>query len=242
MVSYNEKHNIANGEDNNDGANDNNSWNCGTEGPTDDPEITALRDKQKRNLLTTLFLSQGVPMLVAGDEFGRSQSGNNNAYCQDNEISWLNWETADQELLEFTKGIIRFCKQHPTFRRRRWFQGRPIKGSSVHDIMWFLPEGTQMSDENWEHGFAKSLGVYLDGKGIKDVDYNSDRLVDDSFYIIFNAHFEPLDYILPVGNSAQTWRKTIDTSIGFVGLDWHEFKPGDAIQVQSRSLMVMQQT
>jgi isoamylase len=239
LVSYNEKHNQANGEDNNDGANDNNSWNCGVEGDTDDPEITLLRDKQKRNMLTTLFLSQGVPMLVAGDEFGRSQKGNNNAYCQDNEISWLDWENANQKLLEFTKGIIQFCKEHPTFRRRRWFQGRPIKGSSVHDIMWFLPEGTQMSDENWEHGFAKSLGVYLDGKGIKDVDYNSERVVDDTFYIIFNAHHEPLDYVLPEGNGGTSWHKAVDTSDGFIGHDNNPFKSGDAVQVQSRSVMVL---
>jgi isoamylase len=239
LVSYNEKHNEANGEDNNDGANDNNSWNCGVEGPTDDAEIISLRTKQKRNFLTTLFLSQGVPMLVAGDEFGRSQHGNNNAYCQDNEISWLDWEAADQQLLEFTKGIIRFCKEHPTFRRRRWFQGRAIKGSGAHDIMWFLPEGDQMSDQNWEHDFAKSLGVYLDGNGIKDVDYDSERIVDDSFYIIFNAHHEPLDYILPSGQGGQGWQKVVDTHDGFIGQDDQRFRPGDSLQVQSRSVTVM---
>jgi isoamylase len=239
LVSYNEKHNEANGEDNNDGANDNNSWNCGVEGETDDPEIIALRNKQKRNLLTTLFLSQGVPMLVAGDEFGRSQQGNNNAYCQDNEISWLDWESADLELLEFTRGIIRFCKEHPTFRRRRWFQGRPIKGSAVHDIMWFLPEGSQMTEENWDHGFAKSLGVYLDGRGIKDVDYKSCRIVDDTFYIIFNAHYEPLDYILPEGTEGGSWLKVIDTNDGFIGTDSQRFQAGESVQVQSRSMMIM---
>ena len=241
LVSYNEKHNLENGEDNQDGANDNSSWNCGAEGPTEDAEINDLRSKQKRNFLTTLFLSQGVPMLVAGDEFGRTQKGNNNAYCQDNEISWLNWEAVDQPLLEFTKGIIRFCKQHPTFRRRRWFQGRPIKGSDVSDIMWYLPDGSQMSDQHWDYGFAKSLGVYLDGNGIKEVDYNSKKVVDATFYVIFNAHHEPLDYILPAGIGDQYWQKVIDTANGFIGNDEHLFLPGDSVQVPSRSVMVMKQ-
>jgi glycogen operon protein len=239
LVSYIEKHNEANGEDNNDGANDNSSWNCGIEGVTDDAQILALRMKQKRNFLATLFLSQGVPMLVAGDESGRTQHGNNNAYCQDSEISWLNWEASDKELFEFTKNIVAFCKAHPTFRRRRWFQGRPIKGSEVHDIMWFLPGGEQMSEQNWENDFAKSLGVYLDGKGIKDVDYKSQKVVDDSFYIIFNAHHEPLDYVLPAGEGGAGWYKAIDTSDGFIGLGQQQFEPGASIQVQSSSMMVL---
>ena len=239
LVSYNEKHNEANGEDNNDGANDNSSWNCGVEGPTDDQEIISLRNKQKRNFLTTLFLSQGVPMLVAGDEFGRTQYGNNNAYCQDNETSWIDWERADQELLAFTRGIIQFCKDHPTFRRRRWFQGRAIKGSGVHDIMWFLPDGNQMNDEHWENDFAKSFGVYLDGDGIKDVGYQSQKIVDDTFYIIFNAHYEPLDYILPEAEEGSGWCKVIDTSDGFIGQDSKQLKAGESVQVKARSTMVM---
>jgi glycogen operon protein len=166
LVTYNEKHNDANGEDNNDGESHNRSWNCGVEGPTDDPEINKLRDRQKRNLLTTLFLSQGVPMLVAGDEIGRTQHGNNNAYCQDNEISWLNWDEADNDLLAFTQKLIKLRKDHPVFRRRRWFQGRPVKGKGLEDIAWFLPEGTEMEDENWNHDFARSLGVFLNGQGI----------------------------------------------------------------------------
>src|SRR5690606_5506896 len=142
-------------------------WNCGAEGETDDPEILALRAKQKRNLLTTLLLSQGVPMIVAGDEIGRTQKGNNNAYCQDNEISWINWKYADHDLRSFTSHLIHFRKKHPSFRRRLWFRGQPIKGSGAEDIAWFLPDSTEMSEENWNHDFAKSLGVYLNGSGIR---------------------------------------------------------------------------
>ena len=239
LVSYNEKHNEANQDDNKDGENENNSWNCGVEGPTDDSAIIALRNKQKRNFLTTLFLSQGVPMLVAGDEFGRTQHGNNNAYCQDNEISWLDWNNADHELREFTKGVISICKNHPTFRRRRWFQGLPVQGSEMHDLAWYLPDGKELSDENWDHDFAKSLGVYLNGNRIRCVDYNGHRIVDDSFYIIFNAHHEALDYILPNDECGAGWQKVADTSDGFVGLNEETFKPGSTISVQDRSIIVL---
>jgi glycogen operon protein len=167
LVSYNEKHNEANGENNQDGDSHNRSWNCGAEGLTTDPAIVALRKQQKRNLLTTLFLSQGVPMLLAGDELGRTQRGNNNAYCQDNEISWVNWAAADEDLLAFTRKLIQLRKNHPVFCRRRWFQGLPIKGSGVEDIAWFLPEGTEMTEENWSHDFAKSLAVFLNGKALR---------------------------------------------------------------------------
>ena len=238
LVSYNEKHNEANRENNNDGANDNNSWNCGVEGPTDEADIIALRNKQKRNFLTTLFLSQGVPMLVAGDEFGRTQNGNNNAYCQDNEISWINWQDADHDLLDFTKNIIRFCKEHPTFRRRHWFQGQPVLDSGMKDIVWFLPEGYVMSDENWNHDYAKSLGVFLNGAGIRYPSYNGKKIIDDSFYIIFNAHYESLDYVLPSGEYGNGWYKIIDTDEGFIK-DPQEFKPGESIKVQSRSVVVL---
>ncbi len=149
-----------------DGENHNRSWNCGIEGPTDDPLVLELRKRQKRNLITTLFLSQGVPMLVAGDEIGRTQHGNNNAYCQDNEISWLDWENADHEFLDYVRRLIHFVKAHPTFGRKRWFQGRPIKGVGLEDIAWFLPDGIEMSDEHWNHDFAKSLAIYLNGRGL----------------------------------------------------------------------------
>lgn len=239
LVSYNEKHNEGNGDNNSDGENDNNSWNCGEEGPTENPEIIALRNQQKRNFLTTLFLSQGVPMLVAGDEFGRTQSGNNNAYCQDNQVSWLDWENADHELREFTKKVIHICKDHPTFRRRRWFQGLPIKGSGMDDVMWYLPEGTEMPEESWNHDFAKSLGVYFNGNGIRCVDYDGNRIKDDSFYIIFNAHHEALEYTLPSEQCGKAWKKIIDTSDGFIGEDNEELDAGNAIQVQARSVMVL---
>ncbi|MDB5126987.1 glycogen debranching protein GlgX [Mucilaginibacter sp.] len=211
LVSYNEKHNEANGEDNNDGENHNRSWNCGAEGPTDDPEIIKLRDRQKRNLLTTLFLSQGVPMLVAGDEFGRTQQGNNNAYCQDNEISWLNWAEADHDLLAFTRNLIQLRKDHPAFRRRRWFQGQPVKGKGLEDIAWFLPEGTEMEDENWNHDFARSLGVFLNGRGIHSVGPEGEHIIDDDFYVIFNAHHEALEYKMPEKLLGQNWKVMLDT-------------------------------
>ena len=162
-MSYNEKHNEANGEDNRDGENHNRSWNHGVEGPTDDPAINALRARQQRNFLATLLLSQGVPMLLAGDEIGRTQQGNNNAYCQDNELSWIDWEHADSDLLYFTVSLLAFRRAHPVFRRRRWFEGRPLTARDVRDIAWFTPAGVEMSEEDWNVGFAKSLMVFLNG-------------------------------------------------------------------------------
>ncbi|WP_454803393.1 glycogen debranching protein GlgX [Mucilaginibacter phyllosphaerae] len=212
LVSYNEKHNQANGEDNNDGESHNRSWNCGAEGLTDDPEIINLRDRQKRNLLTTLFLSQGVPMLVAGDEFGRTQLGNNNAYCQDNEISWLNWAEADERLLTFTKRLIALRKKHPVFRRRKWFRGKPVKGKGPEDIAWYLPEGGDMEDHNWDHDFARSLGIYLNGLGLHSVDAKGVSIKDDNFYLMFNAHHEPLDFKLPQILAKKNWEVVLDTN------------------------------
>ena len=238
LVSYNEKHNEGNGEDNNDGANDNRSWNCGVEGATDDAGINALRARQKRNLLATLFLSQGVPMLVAGDEMGRTQHGNNNAYCQDNEISWIDWEHADHSLINFTKGLIWFCKEHPSFRRRRWFQGLAVEGSDIEDIRWFLPDGSLMTDENWAFDFAKSMGVYLNGQGIRCVNYDGRKITDDSFYVIFNAHHEPLQYILPEEKCGKAWHKVIDTSEALVGEQGEAYPPGVPVTVPDRSVLV----
>ncbi|MBB5286614.1 glycogen operon protein [Rhabdobacter roseus] len=239
LVSYNEKHNLANGEDNRDGESHNRSWNCGVEGPTDDREIIALRDKQKRNFLTTLFLSQGVPMLLAGDEFGRTQGGNNNAYCQDNEVSWVDWENLDQELLAYTKKLIDLRRDHPTFRRRRWFQGQPIKGIGLEDIAWFLPEGIEMPDEAWNHDYAKSLAVFLNGRGIRCVEPHGEKLTDDNFYIIFNAHYEPLDYVLPGRKYGDFWMKILDTSEACIDEKGQTFKPHDTIRVDSRSIVVL---
>ncbi|PAW94153.1 glycogen debranching enzyme GlgX [Mucilaginibacter sp. MD40] len=237
LVSYNEKHNEANGEDNNDGENHNRSWNCGAEGPTDDPEVNQIRDRQKRNLLTTLFLSQGVPMLVAGDEFGRTQQGNNNAYCQDNEISWVNWESADQNLLNFTKRLINIKKDHPVFRRRRWFQGQPVKGKGLEDIAWFLPEGMEMEDESWNHDFARSLGIFLNGMGIHSVDNEGNAVKDDNFYIMFNAHYESLEYKIPEKLSQKNWHVVLDTSDDSV--QDKQINSSESIHVPARSVVIL---
>ncbi|WP_374166589.1 glycogen debranching protein GlgX [Arcticibacter sp. MXS-1] len=241
LVSYNEKHNEANGEDNNDGESHNRSWNCGAEGPTNDKVINELRERQKRNFLTSLFLSQGVPMLVAGDEISRTQGGNNNAYCQDNEISWLNWEEADKELLAFTQKLIHLRKKHPAFRRRRWFSGQPIKGIGLEDIAWFLPEGTEMPDESWNTSFAKSLGVFLNGRGIRSLGPKGELIQDDSFYVIFNGHYEPLHFVLPPSKYGHEWIKILDTSLGMIEEEGEAFKAGDSIHVDSRSVVLLKQ-
>ena len=239
LVSYNEKHNEANGENNQDGESHNRSWNCGAEGPTDKNEVLTLRKQQKRNLLSTLFLSQGIPMIVAGDEISRTQQGNNNAYCQDNEISWINWAEADKELLEFTQKLISLRKSHPTFCRRKWFQGQPIKGIGVEDIAWFLPDGSEMTDEHWNTSFAKSLAVYLNGKGIHTLSRKGEPIVDDSFYVIFNAHHEPLEYALPLAKYGKQWKTVIDTTEGVVSGD-KTYKPGDRVKVEARSIILLQ--
>jgi glycogen operon protein len=238
LVSYNEKHNAANGEDNNDGESHNRSWNCGEEGPTEDPVIIALRNRQKRNLLTTLFLSQGVPMLLAGDELGRTQQGNNNAYCQDNEISWINWADADHALLKFTKKLIALRKKHPVLCRRGWFQGRPIKGVGVEDVAWFLPEGTEMTEEHWSHDFAKSLGVFLSGHGIHTPGPKGEAVLDDSFYIIFNAYHESLDYVLPPAKYALQWTQLLNTATGQIG-EGPVYDPLGTVTVEGRSIVVL---
>ena len=237
LVSYNEKHNEANGEDNRDGENHNRSWNCGAEGPTDDPLVLELRKRQKRNFMATLILSQGVPMFVAGDEFGRTQKGNNNAYCQDNEISWLNWEEADKEFLAFTQYVIKMAKDHPTFCRRRWFQGRKIRGIGLEDIAWFLPDGNEMSDEHWAEDFAKSLAVYLNGRGLHMVGTQGENIVDDSFYLIFNAYHETLDFKLPSSKYGKNWELVLDTSRSVV--EKQNFTANTTINVEGRSIIVL---
>lgn len=238
LVSYNDKHNEANGEHNKDGENHNRSWNCGAEGPTEVPEILKLRQQQKRNLLTTLFLSQGIPMLLAGDELGRTQHGNNNAYCQDNEISWIDWAHIDNDLLKFTQQLIAFRKAHPAFCRRKWFQGRPVTGRGLEDIAWFLPDGSEMTDDDWQHAYAKSLGVYLNGKGIHTVDANGNAIVDDSFYLVFNAHYEPLEFNLPPAKYGNHWVKLLDTATCFLNED-KRYDAGTAIRAEMRSLIVL---
>jgi len=238
LVSYNEKHNEANGEDNNDGDSNNRSWNCGAEGPTDNHDVINLRKKQQRNFLTTLFLSQGVPMLLAGDEIGRSQQGNNNAYCQDNEISWLNWEKADEELLEFTKMLIHLCKSHPVFCRRGWFQGQKIRASNTEDIAWFKPGGDKMTEDDWTNGYAKSLAVYLNGKGIHSLGPKGEKIIDDNFYLIFNAYDGDIKYRLPDAKYGNKWKKIIDTD-NITGNENESFEATNEIDVKSRSVVVL---
>lgn len=240
LVSYNEKHNEANGEDNNDGESNNRSWNCGVEGETDDEHVIALRRQQVRNFMATLFLSQGVPMLVAGDEIGRTQKGNNNAYCQDNEISWLDWNNKDEELLAFVKKMIQLRKEHPIFCRTRWFKGEKLKGGTVEDIAWFLPEGIEMTEENWNHDYAKSLAVFMNGKGINAHTYSYEPITDDSFYIIFNAHFDPLKFVFPGKEYGAQWIKIIDTARVAEMDKGLIFNSGDDIIVEGRSVIVLQ--
>lgn len=238
LVSYNDKHNDANGENNNDGESHNRSWNCGEEGPTENEEINQLREKQKRNLLTTLFLSQGVPMLVSGDELSRTQQGNNNAYCQDNEISWINWEKADKDLLSFTQKLIKLRKKHPAFCRRRWFRGEPVKQGDIEDIAWFLPEGDMLNDEHWNNDFAKSLAIFMNGKALRSRDNKGALMIDDNFYIIFNAHYESLDYKLPSEQYAKNWRVLLDTAKDSIE-ETEQFNPGDTINVSARSIVLL---
>ena len=241
LVAYNEKHNLENGEENQDGEDHNRSWNCGVEGPTDDPEVLRLRKRQKRNFLTTLFLSQGVPMLLGGDEISRSQKGNNNAYCQDNEISWYDWQKLDEDLLGFCRQLIRYRMEHPVFRRRRWFQGRPIHGSEVKDIAWFTLEGEQMAEEDWEQGYAKSIGIFLNGKTIPNPNPRGEPVTDDDFYLIFNAHQAPLNFNLPGSNWGESWLKEIDSEIGWLE-ETEEYNAGQQIMVEARSVVVLRHT
>ncbi|WP_313185799.1 glycogen debranching protein GlgX [Sphingobacterium siyangense] len=239
LVSYNEKHNEANGEDNKDGESHNRSWNCGAEGPTDDSTVNNLREKQKRNMLVTLFLSQGVPMLVAGDEQGRTQQGNNNAYCQDNEISWLNWANVDLSLLDFTKKLIHFRREHPVFCRRKWFQGLPIRGTGVEDIVWFLPDASEMDDHHWQEDYARSLAVFLNGAGIRSVDTDGKKIVDANFYLLFNAYWEDVTYTLPGENYGAGWFKILDTNNDTIE-SFGNYSAGDSILVPSRSILLFQ--
>ena len=240
LVSYNEKHNEANKEDNRDGEDHNRSWNCGVEGETDDPLIISLRKKQVRNFLATLFLSQGKPMLVAGDEMGRTQKGNNNAYCQDNELSWVDWDNKDDELIEFVSGLIHFKLNHPVFCRFKWFRDEPVKGKKVKDIEWFMPEGHAMSKEHWNNSYAKSLGVFLSGEGIHGRDPRGNRIVDDNFYLMFNAHHEPVMFRLPGKEYGNPWVKVIDTHEGTVSENGsYEYGAGDEILVEGRSVVLL---
>ncbi len=224
LVSYNEKHNQANGEDNRDGESHNQSWNCGVEGPTDDPEIVALRERQRRNFLATLLLSQGVPMICGGDEISRSQGGNNNAYCQDTEISWYNWTLDERQraLLEFTRELIRMRKEHPNLRRRKFFQDRPINpahkqqreiagGKKVEDIDWYRPDGEEMTEEEWNAGWVRCLGLQLSGKTLDTLDEFGQQITDDTFLFMMNPHHESIDFYMPKSDDIAGWELLIDS-------------------------------
>jgi glycogen operon protein len=242
LVSYNTKHNEANLEDNSDGNDNNLSWNCGAEGPSDDPAIIALRARQTRNLLATLLLSQGVPMILAGDEIGRTQQGNNNAYCQDNPISWVDWslDGTRTRLLEFARRMIRLRRDHPVFRRKHFFQGRALDGSAAADIAWLKPDGTEMSTEEWNHDFAHCLGVYLGGDTLEEVDGRGRPARDDNFLVLFNAHHDPIEFRLPDYNTAG-WLVLVDTGRDEGLLPDGTFQPNGAYVVAGRSLVLLQQ-
>jgi isoamylase len=214
LVSYNEKHNAANGEGNKDGTDDNRAWNCGVEGPTDDSSIKALRARQQRNFLTTLLLSQGVPMIVGGDEWGRTQSGNNNAWCQDNEISWFDWANADGELVAFVQRLILLRREHPVFRRSAFLTGREVRGSGLPDVWWFRPDGRRMTQRDWRREDARTLGVFLNGAEIPSRTSTGEEIVDDSFLVLFNAHFEPVTFTLPTRRFGARWSVELATGEG----------------------------
>jgi isoamylase len=241
VVSYNGKHNEANLEENRDGHDNNLSWNCGAEGPTDNAEVLALRRRQVRNFLATLLLSQGVPMLLAGDEIGRTQQGNNNAYCQDNEISWVDWSLADNQLalFEFVRRMIALRHEHPVFRRRNFFQGRALSGSPSKDIAWLKPDGTEMTTEEWDHDFARCLGVYLGGDALDEVDARGRPVRDDTFIVLFNAHHDAIPFKLPAFGGG--WRVVLDTSRD--GSAEERVLEADAVyELDGRSLALLQRT
>ena len=242
LVSYNEKHNEANGDGNKDGDNNNLSWNCGVEGPTDDAQINALRDRQRRNFLTTLFLSQGVPMLTGGDEWGRTQNGNNNAYCQDNEISWFHWERDEKQnqFLEFTRRLIQLRKDHPVFRRPKFFQGRRIRGSEIRDVMWFNPGGSQMSEEEWASPFVRCIGMLLSGDTSDVLTFEGEPVRDDTFLLLINAHYEPIPFVLP-GQENLEWQLILDTMdpSGFLR-EPKKFASGDDVDLGGRAVCLLQ--
>ncbi|MFC5789741.1 glycogen debranching enzyme GlgX [Agromyces tardus] len=242
LVSYNEKHNDANGEDGNDGESHNRSYNFGVEGPSDDPEVLTLRARQQRNFIATLLLSQGVPMLSHGDELGRTQQGNNNTYAQDSELSWIDWKRADQPLIEFTAALAKLRADHPTFRRSRFFDGRPVRraeGDPVPDIVWLRPDGSVMEPEDWDSGFGRSIGVILNGDGIRGRDRRGERITDRHFILLFNAHTEAVDFHLPSGEYSPEWEVIIDTA--GINADTEVRKPGAVVHVEQRSLIVLRQ-
>ena len=249
LVSYNHKRNDANGEGNADGENHNRSWNCGCpedDGPTEDPRIKALRLRQQRNFLTTLLVSQGVPMLAHGDELGRTQQGNNNVYCQDNELSWIDWELSrdQQQLLAFTRHVVRLRQDHPVFRRRRFFAGSADHGgaSELHDIVWLNVDGSDMAEQDWQTGYARTLAVYLNGQAIQEPDDRGQRVTDDDFILMFNAHSDAVDFRVPDGIGDVVWREVVNTAVGN-GIPDDALTPhesGGLVTVAGRSVTILQ--
>jgi isoamylase len=242
LVSYDRKHNEANGDGNRDGSDDNRSWNCGAEGPTDDPAVNELRARQVRNFLVTLFCSQGVPMLLAGDEMGRSQRGNNNAYCQDNDISWVDWEASgkQEDLIDFTCALSELRRAHPVFRRRRFFSGQPAPArdglGGLQDIVWLTPAGLEMTDADWHTGYARSLGVFLNGDAITEPGPWGEEVRDQSFLLLFNANREPETFTLPGGRLGLGWEVLVDTAGGGTAAG---ARAGPSIELTGRSVMVL---
>ncbi|CAM5293940.1 Glycogen debranching protein GlgX OS=Streptomyces tendae OX=1932 GN=glgX PE=3 SV=1 [Streptomyces tendae] len=243
MVAYNDKHNEANGEENRDGESHNRSWNCGVEGDTDDPAVLDLRARQMRNFTATLLLSQGVPMISHGDEFARTQRGNNNAYCQDNELAWVQWPEDDHALLRFTRAMVWLRKDHPVLRRRRFFHGRPVQGThdELSDIAWFTPEGAEMTQRDWNSARASALTVFLNGNAISEPDPRGERIADDSFLLMFNASPKPLDFVVPVDHGRQ-WEVVVDTALaeGVPADTGPKVQAGDRLTLVDRSLTVLQ--
>jgi len=240
LVSYNEKHNEANGEGNRDGTDDNASWNCGVEGPTDNPDVIALRERQKRNFLATLILSQGVPMICGGDEIGRTQRGNNNAYCQDNELSWYDWklDRSSRDLFAFVQRLIALRREHPVLRRRRFFQGGRIWGSEVKDLAWFRPDGKEMTEDDWNKGYVRCLGLRLAGDAIEEKDEKGRRIIGDTLLILLNAHHEALPFIMPAHKRGVRWEPLLETVAKEEGKAPGLFKGGDSLNLEARSLAV----
>jgi isoamylase len=240
LVSYNGKHNEANGEENRDGNDNNLSWNCGVEGPSDDAVVNALRERQKRNLVVSLLLSQGVPMLLAGDELGHTQNGNNNAYCQDNEISWLNWELGQKEeqLYEFVAQVIDLRRQHPVFSRRRFLQEQNA-ADETKEVMWLTPDGREMTELEWNQAFARCLGVYLAGTAIRRIDRRGQAVKDNNFLVLFNAHHEPIDFVLPQLVQESAWMAVLDTALDADPFAVERYASAEPYPLQARSAVLL---
>jgi glycogen operon protein len=242
LVTYNDKHNEANGEENRDGESHNRSWNHGVEGETDDEAVNALRERQQRNFLATLFLSQGVPMLLGGDEISRTQGGNNNAYCQDNEISWIDWtlRTRHDVQLQFTCALTKLRMEHPVFRRRRFFDGRPVhvKGEQLRDIAWFTPSAAEMTETDWDTGYAKSVAVFLNGDAIAAPNPRGQQVKDDSFLLMFNAADSPIEFTLPSSEYGERWEIVVDTTSP-LDIDRPSLKADATVEVEARAVVVL---